>query len=93
MHTGLGGAQGYKPFHSLPLNCANLAAGAVWSLFSMHFSLRAFLLLSVALLLEHFGYAEAAQRINVAVAADLGSRGDAVRRTSEIGDAIVARLS
>jgi len=50
-------------------------------------------ILSVALLLEHFGYAEAAQRINVAVAADLGSRGDAVRRTSEIGDAIVARLS
>lgn len=50
-------------------------------------------ILSVALLLEHFGYAEAAQRINDAVAADLGSRGDAVRRTSEIGDAIVARLS
>jgi 3-isopropylmalate dehydrogenase len=50
-------------------------------------------ILSVALLLEHFGYAEAAQRINDAVAADLGGRGDAVRRTSEIGDAIVARLS
>jgi 3-isopropylmalate dehydrogenase len=50
-------------------------------------------ILSVALLLEHFGYAPAAQRINDAVAADLAERGAAVRRTSEVGDAIVARLS
>ena len=50
-------------------------------------------ILSVGLLLEHFGYAEAAARINDAVAADLSERGAASRRTSEIGDAIVARLS
>ncbi|MEG0029191.1 3-isopropylmalate dehydrogenase [Aurantimicrobium sp.] len=50
-------------------------------------------ILSVGLLLEHFGYAEAAARINDAVAADLSERGAASRRTSEIGDDIVARLS
>ena len=50
-------------------------------------------ILSVGLLLEHFGYAEAAARINDAVATDLSERGSASRRTSEIGDAIVARLS
>ena len=50
-------------------------------------------ILSVGLLLEHFGYAEAAARINDAVAADLAERGSAPRRTSEIGDAIVARLA
>lgn len=50
-------------------------------------------ILSVGLMLEHFGYAEAAARINDAVAADLSERGAASRRTSEIGDAIVARLS
>lgn len=50
-------------------------------------------ILSVGLLLEHFGYAEAAARINDAVAVDLSERGSAPRRTSEIGDAIVARLS
>lgn len=50
-------------------------------------------ILSVALLLEHFGYAEAAARVNDAVAADLSERGNAVRRTSDIGDAIVARLA
>ncbi|MEG0596164.1 MAG: 3-isopropylmalate dehydrogenase [Aurantimicrobium sp.] len=50
-------------------------------------------ILSVGLLLEHFGYAEAAARINDAVAADLSERGAASRRTSESGDDIVARLS
>lgn len=50
-------------------------------------------ILSVALLLNHFGYGDAAERINVAVAADLAERGAATRRTSEVGDAIVARLS
>jgi 3-isopropylmalate dehydrogenase len=47
----------------------------------------------VSLLLEHFGYTEAAARVNDAVAADLSERGTAVRRTSDIGDAIVARLA
>lgn len=50
-------------------------------------------ILSAGMLLEHFGYAEAAARINDAVAADLSERGSTTRRTSEIGDAIVARLS
>ena len=49
-------------------------------------------ILSAALLLEHFGYEEAATIINTAVIADLGSRGTEVRRTSEIGDAILARV-
>lgn len=50
-------------------------------------------ILSVGMLLEHFGYSEAATRINEAVAADLSERGVTARRTSEIGDAILARLS
>jgi 3-isopropylmalate dehydrogenase len=50
-------------------------------------------ILSAGMLLEHFGYAEAAARINDAVAADLSERGSSTRRTSEIGDAIVARLA
>ncbi|NEE00777.1 3-isopropylmalate dehydrogenase [Phytoactinopolyspora halotolerans] len=48
---------------------------------------------SVGLLLEHLGHADAARRISDAVVADLASRGDAKRRTSEIGDALAARVS
>jgi 3-isopropylmalate dehydrogenase len=55
-------------------------------------------ILSVALLLEHLGFAEAAARVSDAVAADLAARAQgsapaAARRTSEIGDAIAAHLS
>lgn len=50
-------------------------------------------ILSVALMLDHFGYTEAAAQINEAVSADLAERGTQTRRTSEVGDAIVARLS
>ncbi|GAB2822890.1 3-isopropylmalate dehydrogenase [Alpinimonas psychrophila] len=50
-------------------------------------------ILSVALLLEHFGYTEAAAVVNAAVTEDLAARGASVRSTSQIGDAIVARLS
>ena len=50
-------------------------------------------ILSVALLLEHFGYADAAAAVNAAVTEDLAARGASVRTTSEIGDAIVARLT
>lgn len=50
-------------------------------------------ILSVAIMLDHFGYAEAAAQINEAVSADLAERGTQTRRTSEVGDAIVARLS
>lgn len=49
-------------------------------------------ILSVALMLEHFGFAEAAGAVNGAVIADLAARGTAPRATSAIGDAIVARL-
>lgn len=50
-------------------------------------------ILSVALLLDHVGRSEEARRVEQAVDADLAARGDAVRSTSEVGDAIVARLS
>jgi 3-isopropylmalate dehydrogenase len=48
-------------------------------------------ILSVALLLEHLGHGEAARRVEEAVAADLAARGDAVRGTGEVGDAIASR--
>jgi 3-isopropylmalate dehydrogenase len=48
--------------------------------------------LSVALLLEHLGHAEAAARVESAVAADLLERGTAPRSTPEVGDALLARL-
>ncbi|AYY12506.1 3-isopropylmalate dehydrogenase [Actinobacteria bacterium YIM 96077] len=48
--------------------------------------------LSVALLLEHLGHTDEARRVTEAVASDLAERGDAPRRTSEIGDAIAARV-
>ncbi|MGR3935441.1 3-isopropylmalate dehydrogenase [Streptomyces sp. BRA346] len=49
-------------------------------------------ILSVALLLQHLGYADEAARIEAAVAEDLTER-DAVRTTDEIGDALAARVS
>ncbi len=49
--------------------------------------------LSVALLLDHLGFAEASRRVEEAVAADLAARGTAKRRTVEIGDALAARVS
>jgi len=48
--------------------------------------------LSVALLLEHLGHADAAARVEAAVAADLAERGTAARSTAEVGDALLARL-
>ncbi len=47
---------------------------------------------STVLLLDHLGMSEAARRIEAAVDADITERGDAKRSTSEIGDAIAARL-
>lgn len=44
--------------------------------------------LSVAMMLDHLGEAEAAEAVEAAVAADLASRGASVRSTSEIGDAL-----
>jgi 3-isopropylmalate dehydrogenase len=49
-------------------------------------------ILSVALLLDHLGQGAAAERVRTAVAADVAERGDATRSTSEIGDAIAARI-
>ncbi len=49
-------------------------------------------ILSVAMLLDHIGLANAAREIEAAVAADLLSRGDAKRSTKEVGDAILKAL-
>jgi 3-isopropylmalate dehydrogenase len=49
-------------------------------------------ILSVALLLDHLGQPELAAKVQRAVAADIAERGDARRSTSEVGDAIVARI-
>jgi 3-isopropylmalate dehydrogenase len=49
-------------------------------------------ILSVALLLDHLGAADAAAKVQRAVAADIAERGTARRSTSEVGDAIVARV-
>ncbi|MCA0331094.1 MAG: 3-isopropylmalate dehydrogenase [Actinobacteria bacterium] len=49
--------------------------------------------LSVAMLLAHLGEEKAAAEVEEAVAADLAARGDAVRSTSEIGDALAARVA
>ena len=55
-------------------------------------------ILSVALLLDHLGFADAATRVSAAVTADLAERpasgtSASERTTSAIGDAIVARLA
>ncbi len=50
-------------------------------------------ILSGALLLDHLGHADAAAAIEAAVLADLAERAPGTsRRTSEVGDAIAARL-
>jgi 3-isopropylmalate dehydrogenase len=48
--------------------------------------------LSVALLLDHLGLADAASRVESAVAADLAAREAAPRSTAQIGDAIAAAI-
>jgi 3-isopropylmalate dehydrogenase len=45
-------------------------------------------ILSVALLLDHLGLADASVQVTAAVTADLASRGAATRSTSQVGDAI-----
>src|SRR5689334_12127952 len=49
-------------------------------------------ILSVAMLLEHLGRTDEAARVEAAVAADLAERGSSVRSTTEVGDAVAARL-
>ena len=48
--------------------------------------------MSVAMMLDHLGYGDAARDVERAVAADLLTRGDKKRSTNEIGDALVAAL-
>jgi 3-isopropylmalate dehydrogenase len=50
-------------------------------------------ILSVALLLDHLGLPEAAERVSRAVAADLAARGTAPRSTAEVGDAVIRSLT
>ncbi|MFT4009365.1 MAG: 3-isopropylmalate dehydrogenase [Nocardioidaceae bacterium] len=50
-------------------------------------------ILSAALMLEHLGLDEAARRIEAAVLADLAARDGSHRSTTEIGDAIAARVA
>jgi 3-isopropylmalate dehydrogenase len=50
-------------------------------------------ILSVALMLDHLGYQEAAARVTTAVESDLASRPATPRSTTEIGDAITAALA
>jgi 3-isopropylmalate dehydrogenase len=49
-------------------------------------------ILSAALLLDHLGYGDAADRVRRAVTADLSARGTAARTTTAVGDAIVEQL-
>ncbi|HQY97221.1 MAG TPA: isocitrate/isopropylmalate family dehydrogenase, partial [Phycicoccus sp.] len=49
-------------------------------------------ILSVSMLLAHLGQTAAATRIDEAVSADLAERGTVARTTTQIGDAIAARL-
>lgn len=49
-------------------------------------------ILSVAMMLEHLGLADAAARVEQAVAADLAARGDRVRSTADVGTEIAARI-
>ncbi|MGZ4437800.1 MAG: 3-isopropylmalate dehydrogenase [Nocardioides sp.] len=50
-------------------------------------------ILSAALLLEHLGLDEAARAVETAVVEDLAARGSSPRTTSEVGDAVAARVS
>jgi 3-isopropylmalate dehydrogenase len=49
-------------------------------------------ILSVGMLLAHLGLDTEAERVEAAVAADLAERGDSVRSTTAVGDAVVSRL-
>ncbi|WP_423463304.1 3-isopropylmalate dehydrogenase [Promicromonospora sp. MS192] len=49
--------------------------------------------LSVALLLDHLGFAAESARVQDAVAADLAERGDVVRTTEQVGRDLAARVT
>ncbi len=48
--------------------------------------------MSVAMMLDHLGFSDAAHDVERVVAADLLSRGDKKRSTTQVGDALVAAL-
>ncbi|MTA87382.1 MAG: 3-isopropylmalate dehydrogenase, partial [Actinobacteria bacterium] len=48
--------------------------------------------MSVAMMLDHLGFADAARDVERVVAADLASRGDAKRSTTQVGDALASAL-
>ena len=48
--------------------------------------------MSVAMMLDHLGFADAARDVERVVAADLLTRGDKKRSTTEIGDALASAL-
>jgi 3-isopropylmalate dehydrogenase len=50
-------------------------------------------ILSASLMLDHLGLDDAARAVEQAVVADLAERGSTPRRTSEVGDAIAARVA
>jgi len=50
-------------------------------------------ILSIALLLDHLGHADAASAVRTAVTADIAARGEASRSTAEVGDAIASRIA
>ena len=50
-------------------------------------------IMSVAMMLDHLGLSAAAREVEVAVAADLETRGESKRSTFEIGDALAKALS
>lgn len=47
---------------------------------------------SIALLLDHLGLEDEARRVSDAIEADVAERGDTLRTTTQIGDAIAARV-
>ena len=49
--------------------------------------------MSVSMLLDHLGLAEASARVEAAVAADLAERGGRVRTTAEVGTDLAARVA
>jgi 3-isopropylmalate dehydrogenase len=49
--------------------------------------------LSVAMLLDHLGFAEQAAKVDAAVAADVASRGTGPRSTREVGEALAAAVA
>jgi 3-isopropylmalate dehydrogenase len=49
--------------------------------------------LSIAMMLNHLGETKAAAEVEAAVAADLLTRGDKKRSTSEIGDTLAKAIS